>query len=79
MFGEIRVNRESVFTHSKMNPIGFNFHRFFSFLQEDNIRYNICSRISFESIIRQTDSAEQVSSLSKIFTDFGCFRIHRVM
>ena len=61
-----------------MYPIGFKLGRSVSLLQEDDVGHDRCSCVCLESIVRQTDSTEQVCSLSDIPTDFGGLLIHRV-
>ena len=51
---------ESIF--AEVYPIGFGFHHSVSFLEEDDIRYDVCPG-AFESIVRQANCAKKVGSL----------------
>ena len=59
-----------------MNPVRLNIYESVSLLQEQNIGYNLCPGIAFESVIREPDCSEKLRPLCDIFTHIGVFLVH---
>ena len=71
---EILVNGYAGFCLAKMYPIRLNSRQLLSLLQKEDVGCNLSSGVGKESIIRQTDRAQQIGPLRKIPAHAGvCF------
>ena len=73
---EVLVHRDPVCVFVQMHPIGLDVDQPVPLLQEQNVSCHICSCRILESVVRQSDRAEQVSSLCDVLSDGGVFLIH---
>ena len=62
---------------TKVYPVCPLHHCTVTLLQEQNIRDHARVGIALERIVRQTNRADQIGAVGKIFTDRGIFLIHR--
>ena len=77
MLNKVAVHQDTVFIRAELYPIRLYIHNAVTLLQNKNVRNDLRSGVTLEGIIRQTDSADEVSSLGNILTDGGVFLIHR--
>ena len=76
---KIGVHPDAIGVGGQMHPIGLNIHQSVTFLEEDNVRCDLCAGSGLKGIIRQPDSAEQVGSLGDILSNIGIFLIQRTL
>ena len=74
---EVAVHFDAVLGGVKLYPLRFDVDDPVPLLQDENVRHDLCSGIALEGVIRQTDSADEVSSLGNILADGGVFLVHR--
>ena len=77
MLNKVPVHQDTVFICAELYPIRLYIHNAVTLLQNKNVRNDFRPGISLKGVVRQTDSAKQVSSLSNILSDSGVFLIHR--
>ena len=74
---KVGIDRDAVRRLSKMHPIRFNIDGPIPLLQENDIAGDIRAGVSPESIIRQTDRAQQFSPLGDVLPHFRGLLVHR--
>ena len=67
MLGKIAVDGHTVLHLAQMHPVRLNVDGPVAFLQEDNIRSDLCTSIRLEGGIRQSDRTEQFCPLGDVF------------
>ena len=77
MLNKVAVHQDTVFIRAELYPIQLYIHNAVTLLQNENVRHDLCSGIALEGVIRQTDSADEISSLGNILADSGVFLVHR--
>ena len=77
MLNKVPVHQDTVFIRAELYPIQLYIHNAVTLLQNKNVRHDLCSGIALEGVIRQTDSADEISSLGNILADSGVFLVHR--
>ncbi len=84
-----RLLRRSSFSHkvlrlcgnpdnAGLGPFRHDVQRAVPLLEEDDVRYHLGTGILFERIIRQTDSSQQLGTLSKIPAHSRVLGVHRI-
>ena len=73
---KIAVHRNTVLIGVKVYPIWLCVNHSVTLLQKENVARNLCACVCSESVIRQSDSSEQLGSLSNILAYFGACLIH---
>ena len=76
MLHKIAVHRNTVLIGIKVYPIWLCVNHSVTLLQKENVARNLCACVCSESVIRQSDSSEQLGSLSNILAYFGACLIH---
>ena len=76
MLHKIAVHRNTVFIGIKVYPIWLCVNHSVTLLQKENVARNLCACVCSESVIRQSDSSEQLGSLGNILAYFGACLIH---
>ena len=76
MFDEIAVDRIAVRGPAEMNPVFIDGNGMIPLLKENDIRNHFRTRVRPESVVRQPDRAEEISSFSKVFPHFRGLFIH---
>ena len=74
---EIAVYGNTLVVLAYIAPIGHFHSHFLTLLQEYYIGCYLCSCVRFESVVRQTDSADKVSSFRKVLTDLRILLVKR--
>ena len=77
MLYEVMVHFDAVLGGVELYPLRFDVDDPVPLLQDENVRYDLCSGVALKGVVRQTDSTKQVGSLSNILSDSGVFLIHR--
>ena len=70
MISEIAVDRDSIRCLAQMHPVRLNIDSPVPLLQEDDIRGDLRAGIDLESVVGQTYSAQQLSPLRYVLSDF---------
>ena len=71
------VHFDAVLGGVELYPLRFDVDDPVPLLQDENVRYDLCSSVALKGVVRQTDSTKQIGSLSNILSDSGVFLIHR--
>ena len=77
MLYEVMVHFDAVLGGVELYPLRFDVDDPVPLLQDENVRYDLCSSVALKGVVRQTDSTKQIGSLSNILSDSGVFLIHR--
>ena len=75
---EIAVDGKAVRILAQVYPIGLNLDGAVTLLQEDDVADDLSSRVCLESVVRQTDRAEEISSLRDILSCRTVLCVHGV-
>ena len=70
MIGKVAVDGNAVLSLSQVYPVRLNINGAVTLLEEDDIRSDFGSRVRFESVVGQTNSAQQFSTLGDVFPHF---------
>ena len=74
---KIAVHADAVFIGIQMHPIRLNVRHAVTLLQEDDVTGDFRTGIALEGVVRETDRADQIGALGKVFADSGVFLVHR--
>ena len=77
MLHEITVHADAVFIGIQMHPIRLNIRHAITLLQEDDVAGDFRTGVALEGVVRETDRADQIGALGKIFADSRVFLVHR--
>ena len=79
VFDKISVHRNTVFVCIKVYPVWLYIHHSVTLLQDKNIARNLRACVCLKSVVRQTDSSEQLGSLGNILAYLWTCFIHRTL
>ena len=75
---EIAVDGEAVFILTEVYPIRLYGNGPITLLKKDNVRYNVRSGVSAESVVGKSDRAEEIRPLCQMFARAAVFGIHGI-
>ena len=78
MIHKVAVDGKAVRVLTQVYPIGFNLDGSVALLQEDDVADDLSSRVCLESVVRQTNRAEEVGSLRDILSCRTVLCVHGV-
>ena len=75
---EILVDGKAILGFAKLHPVRLVVDGAVTLLQEDNVADNIRTSVGTESVVGQTDSPQQVSTLCHVFAGSAVLAVHGV-
>ena len=78
MVYKIAVDDKTIFRFAELHPVRLMVDRAVTFLEENNVADYIRTSICTESIVRQTDSTQQISTFRNVLAGRRILAVQRV-